>query len=380
MTADSPDSLIDAEAQAAGISCPPSPAEAAWDGRERRAQPRQMSGQGGESRDVARLLSSHRDWRVNTADPMKSVVFSSKASGGQLAPLAGQSPMGVPYRPVFYALQGAIANYRVKAMSDPANKGEVPRSFAVNVEGVRVRVQHVQGDTFHVRVPGDLLPMDKLGLPDGLQRLLMSDALNEGGLVVVCGGYGSGKTTTVNAIVRGRVAKLGGYALVLGNPIEYEYQGFHGVQGQPGYIEQVDLVGLDLDAEIRASMRNFPSGATSIMAYPELVGHMGVGEMLRAANRGNLVFADMHAMNIEGAILNLVSMARADNEPYARELLGNSLRLVIHQRSHVQAGSKRLHVAVKHLAVDKALGSAIGNTAVSLPQVFAGSLAFKGGQ
>lgn len=329
--------------------------------------------------DVGDLLRRHRDWRIDIESPMKSVVFTSSATGGQLAPIAGESPLGAPYRSVFYALQGAIESYRVRFMALPANKGLAPRSFAVNVEGVRIRAQHVQGATFHVRVPGDLLPIEKLGLSPELTRLLLSEALNEGGLVIVCGGYGAGKTTTVNAIVRSRIAKLGGYALVLGSPIEYEYHGFHGVQGQPGYIEQVDLMGLDLESEIRASMRNFPSGATSIMAYPELVGHAGVGEMLRAANRGNLVFADMHALNVEGAILNLVSMARADNEPYARELLGNCLRLVLHQTSHVQASTKKLHVVVKHLMVNSSLRSGIGNVQVPLPQIFAGSLALKGG-
>lgn len=329
--------------------------------------------------DVASLLRRHRDWRVDIENPMKSVVFSSHVSGGQLAPIAGESPMGAPYRSVFYALQGAIESQRVKFIAAPSNRGVAPRSFAVNIESVRVRVQHVQGSTFHVRVPGELLTIERLGLSPDLTKLLLSESLNEGGLVIVCGGYGSGKTTTVNAIVRSRIAKLGGYALVLGSPIEYEYHGFHGVQGQPGYIEQVDLLGLDLEAEIRASMRNFPSGATSIMAYPELVGQSGVGEMLRAANRGNLVFADMHAMNIEGAILNLVSMARADNELFGRELLGNCLRLVIHQTSHVQAVTKKLHVVVKHLLVNSSLRSGIGNVQVPLPQIFAGSLALKGG-
>lgn len=322
--------------------------------------------------EVAELLQRHRDWRVNVTEPMRSVIFASGNFGSQLAPIPCESQLGRPYKPVFLSLSRAIQAHRHagRVASDA-------RSFALDLFGVRVRVQHVQESTYHVRVCGKLLPLEKLGIPGELMHLLVSEELNEGGLVVVCGGYGSGKTTTVNAIVRERVNRLGGYALVLGNPIEYEYRGFHGTQERPGYIEQVDLSGLNLVDEIKASMRNFPSGATSILAYPELIGPTGVGEMLRAANRGNLVFADMHALNIEGAILNLVAMGEIDGERYARDLLGNSLKLILHQRSHISPPGRRLNVVIRHLAVDKALRAAIGNTSIPLGQIFAGSLAMK---
>jgi Tfp pilus assembly pilus retraction ATPase PilT len=323
--------------------------------------------------DICGLLQRHRDWRVNIAEPLRSVIFASSSTGAQLAPIPCDSKPGQPYKPVFLSLGRAIQAHRATGRN-----GADSRSFAIDLHGVRVRVQHVQDATFHVRVCGELLPMEKLGIPGELTNTLLGEGLNEGGLVVVCGGYGSGKTTTVNAIVRERVNRLGGYALVLGNPIEYEYRGFHGTQDRPGYIEQVDLSGLNLVDEIKASMRNFPSGATSILAYPELIGPTGVGEMLRAANRGNLVFADMHALNIEGAILNLVAMGEIDGERYARELLGNSLKLIVHQRSHINPPGKRLNVAIRHLSVDKALRAAIGNTSMPLAQIFAGSLAMKG--
>lgn len=323
--------------------------------------------------DVATLLQRHRDWRVNIADPLKSVIFSSSVAGAQLAPIPCDSLLGQPYKPVLLSLGRAIQAHRARSTPEADL-----RSFALDLHGVRVRVQHVQDATYHVRVCGKLLPLEKLGIPGDLMAKLLSDELNEGGLVVVCGGYGSGKTTTVNAIVRERVNRLGGYALVLGNPIEYEYRGFHGTQARPGYIEQVDLSGLNLVEEIKASMRNFPAGATSIMAYPELIGPVGVGEMLRAANRGNLVFADMHALNIEGAILNLVAMGEIDGERYARELLGNSLKLILHQRSHLTPPARRLNVVIRHLSVDKSLRAAIANTSLPLAQIFAGSLAMKG--
>lgn len=330
----------------------------------------------GAAQSVPGLISQHRDWRIETAEPEKSVVFQSgRHAGGQLSPLSGLSAQGATYLPAFYALSAAIEKARreyVLLSQSEGRQGGEPRSFAVNVQGIRCRVQRVSDSRFHVRIPSALLPMSRMGMPEALKSYLLSHELDSGGLVVVCGSYGSGKTNTVNAVVRERIDRRGGYGLVLGNPIEYEYAGFHGSNKTPGFVEQVNLVGLDVAAEIRASMRNFPSGATSILAYPELIGHEGVGEMLRAANRGNLVFADMHALNIDASLLNLVSMGEQDGERYSRELLGNALRLVIHQRMSVMPEAARgVHVSFTHVRATRTLKAMLVDTAMPLSKVLA---------
>lgn len=323
-----------------------------------------------DSQSLAQMLLLHRDWRIDAVEPDKSVVFMSAArAGAQLSPVSGDSRSGRDLLPVFYALAQAIEVHRRKLMvqAGKTDGSAEPRTFAIVVQGVRCRVQLVQDTRYHVRVPSELMGFSQLGMPDGLKRKLTSSDLDGGGLVVVCGGYGSGKTTTVNAIVRQRIEARGGYALVLGHPIEYEYAGFHGSNAQPGYIEQVDLVGLDMGAEVRASMRNFPAGAVSILAYPELIGSEGVGEMLRAANRGNLVFADMHALNVEASILNLVSMGEQDGEGYARDLLANSLRLIIHQKMvSMPNATQGMMVSYTSIMVNRSMRAAIVDRSVTL--------------
>jgi Tfp pilus assembly pilus retraction ATPase PilT len=332
--------------------------------------------------ELSRLIQLHRDWRIDTSSPDKSVVFmSGQSAGAQLSPVSGQSKAGREFLPVFYALAQSIESYRRRHMMQlgRVDAASDPRTFAVLVQGVRCRVQMVQEGRYHVRVPSELLQFSRLRMPEGLQTKLLSHELDTGGLVVVCGGYGSGKTSTVNAVVRERIDCRGGYALVMGNPIEYEYAGFHGSTAKPGYIEQVDLVGLDLDAEIKASMRNFPAGAVSILAYPELIGSSGVGEMLRAANRGNLVFADMHALNIEASIINLVSMGEQDNESYTRELLGNSLRLVIHQKMAAMPNSDRgVSVAYSYIAINRSMRAAIVDRSMPLSKAITSVLSLPG--
>lgn len=337
------------------------------------------------SGSLADLIRMHRDWRIDTTDPVLSVAFrSGGTAGSQLSPVSGESIPGRALLPAFYALAHAVDAYRRKYMMDMGrvDMSAQPRAFAVVVQGVRCRVQMVQEARYHIRVPSELLSLSHMGMPDTLRARMLSSQLDAGGLVVICGGYGSGKTSTVNAVVRERIETRGGYALVMGNPIEYQYAGFHGSTAKPGYIEQVDLVGMDLSAEIKASMRNFPAGAVSILAYPELIGSQGVGEMLRAANRGNLVFADMHALNIEASIINLVSMGQQDGESFSRELLGNSLQMVVHQKMASVLNKKteksEMKVTYESVVVNRGMKAAIVDQSIPLSRAITGVLSTTG--
>lgn len=330
---------------------------------------------------VYQSIRRFRDWRIDLRSRDQSVVFTPQKSSSQLGVIVAGSMHGKGLSQAFAALESGLATaMRALSMGDRP----IPRYFTCTIEGVRLRAQHVREQTYHLRVIGELLSLEALGMPSALKEYLMSSQLDSGGLVVICGGYGSGKTTTVNAVIKARVENNGGYAMVLGAPIEYTFQGLHGTQERPGYVEQLDVSGKDLSEEVRAAMRNFPSGATSILAFPEVLGAAGVGEMLRAANRGNLVLADMHAKNIEGAITLLASMAALDGEPYGRELLGNALQAVVLQHSSLKGrtgaqGSGQLQVGMKHKVIDSTLRAGIANIHLPLPQLFAGNLSMNGG-
>lgn len=327
---------------------------------------------------IGKSIAKLRDWRIDIDDPLRSVAFATTGRvGAQLAPVSAIGSGVVDVVPCFVELARAIrahvALLRERQIADGLRRAtdfEVPATLALTVDGTRCRVQHVSPNRFHVRVTHRLIDFSRLGMPKDLESMLLSGALNQGGLVVVCGGYGSGKTSTVNSTIRARVEKWGGYALVMASPIEYDFAGFHGSQARPGYVEQIDLAGLDVAAEIRRSMRNFPSGATSILGYPELIGHEGCAEMLRHANRGNLVFADMHAINPAACLLNLVSMAESDGERHARQHLANSLRLIVHQSVCPDPNSPHgMRVAFESVEIDRTRIAALMDEELPLARV-----------
>lgn len=332
-------------------------------------------GDHGAEQAVAAVIAKHRDWRIDTIDPTSSVAFASVSRrGGQIAPLSSAGKGGRLIAEAFGLLAKGISDWQKQDRAAVLGRGlrrasdyDEPPSFAMTVLGVRCRVQRITSRRFHVRVTSNLIELDRTGMPRALRAKLLDSSLSEGGLVVVSGGYGSGKSSTVNAAIRARIERWGGYALAMGSPIEYEFSGFHGTQDRPGYVEQVDLVGLDLEQAIQSTMRNFPSGATSILGYPELVSHRGTAEMLRHANRGNLVFADMHALNAVGCILNLVSMAESDGEGNARQQLANSLKLIIHQSTAPDSGAASgMRVAFESIEVTSNMRAALIDRAIPL--------------
>jgi Tfp pilus assembly pilus retraction ATPase PilT len=350
-------------------------------------------GKGGGSGDwsgeemIAGLLTTHRDWRVDLEDGVNSFVFMIGMGGRTgVSPVSARSPEGRKLERVFERLSQTVEAHfaELLSVSEPeagdvdaiSGKGaalrlESARRFAITVAGVRCRVQHILGRRFHIRVTSDLIEFDRLGLPMSVQRAVLGEALDEGGLVIVCGNYGSGKTSTRDAIIRQRVRTRGGYALVMGDPIEYKYSGFHGTNACPGYVEQVDLAGRDLAAEVKASMRNFPAGAVSIMAFPELLSSEGAGEILRAANHGSLVFCDMHASNITAALLNLVAKGELDGERNSRDLLANSLKMILHLTmspapNGPNSGQRSVAITARHQMIERRHQAAIADPSTPL--------------
>lgn len=290
-------------------------------------------GQNDSGKSVGDIVRLYHDWRIHLASPDRSVVFAPV--GGKIAPCSSNLPDGTDLNFIFFRIADSIRDELKTQKKDI-------RSFSVNVDGTLCRAERVNADTYHLRVVSDLIEFEKLGLPQNLVSHLMSSDMDRGGLIIVCGSYGCGKTTTVTSVVRERLRRRGGLAVLIGSPVEYWIHGFHGVQSLPGYIEQIDISSGSLKEEIHSVMRSFATGSPGILVFPELRSTECVGEMLRAANRGSLVFLDMHALNIDASILNLVSMAEQDGEQLARALIGNSLRLVLHQSMTYRTGAYKV--------------------------------------
>lgn len=198
-------------------------------------------------------------------------------------------------------------------------------------DGSRWRVQKMREGRYALRRLRDTCPeLDMLGLPQWIKTMLLAARMREsGGLVVICGLTGAGKTTTFSASIAARLRHHGGYCLTIEDPPEDLLEGPHG----QGYCEQIDADGVGgYSAAIHAALRCFPAKDQSMLGYGEVRDAATAAELLRVAVDGHLVLVTMHSKSIPAGLQRLSALARAAGENEANELLAASFQLAIHQR------------------------------------------------
>jgi len=190
-------------------------------------------------------------------------------------------------------------------------------------DGYRLRVNaHYQRDTVAIsfRVISNRLPqIDQLNLPEIVREL--TDLPR--GLVLVTGHTGSGKSTTLAAMVGLINTKYKKRVITLEDPVEYA------MDNQMCIVEQ---------REIGSDCPNFASGLRHVLRQdPDII---MVGEMrdlettsstITAAETGHLVFSTLHTINAPQTIERIIDIYPANQQNQIRTMLANTLRAVISQ-------------------------------------------------
>lgn len=164
-----------------------------------------------------------------------------------------------------------------------------------------------------------------------LLKYLLNDRLSKGGLVLVCGTPGNGKSTTCSAIVQDRLRKLGGHCNTVEDPVEMP---LHGSQGDRGYCIQREIYGKESFAgAVRDTLRGYPTNVNNILLIGEIRDSETAELVIRAAIDGRLVVSTVHAESVVAGVRKLLSYASKSElgKEQAEDLLSVSLRAVIHQ-------------------------------------------------
>lgn len=197
--------------------------------------------------------------------------------------------------------------------------------FAVSFSGTRWRVNSsvsLHGRTIITRrIPKDIPFIGDLGVPEYLKEVINKNA----GIFLICGATGSGKTTTLAAMLellnRTRAVKI----ITLENPVEFVYES-----------KMADII----QREIGSNTPSFASGIRSAMRQdPDvvLVGEIRDKETAEAAlelaETGHLVFATIHAEKTIGAVDRLMGLFKNDsNQSMRLASLSSSLIAVMAQK------------------------------------------------
>jgi len=147
-----------------------------------------------------------------------------------------------------------------------------------------------------LRKSGGIPTLQDLGLMGTALKNLETSILKPHGIILVCGPTGSGKTTTLYAVLS-RLNTTRVNIVSLEDPVEYQIAGVNQVQVNPG-------VGLTFASGLRAFLRQDPN----IILVGEIRDKETTDLALQAALTGHLVFSTLHTSNAAGALPRLLDL------------------------------------------------------------------------
>lgn len=210
--------------------------------------------------------------------------------------------------------------------------GEEIKDWRIEVEGASFRVHFektISGNWLLFRRVTDKTPQIEELIPPAIRHLLIHDALLKGGLIVVAGAAGEGKSTTCAATVVSRLKKFGGLCWTIEDPAEFPLNGTHG----EGICRQTELVGDQSLAEaIKEKKRAFPAKTHGILMLGEVRDEAAIGQALQAALSGLLVIVTLHSNDVISAITRIINSGGTGGSSHWRNIVAQVLKMVINQR------------------------------------------------
>ena len=167
-------------------------------------------------------------------------------------------------------------------------------------------------------------------MPDAYYRV----AAEKNGIVLVTGATGSGKTTSLAAVINEINEKNSLHIITLEDPIEYTHT------QKKATINQREL-GKDFDTfatGLRAALRQAPK----VILVGEMRDRESVEIALNASETGHLVLSTLHTIDAGQTINRILGMFAVDEENQIRTRLADSLRWIICQRLLPKVGGGRI--------------------------------------
>jgi len=207
--------------------------------------------------------------------------------------------------------------------------------FAISLPGGggRFRV-HVFRQRGHVAVVLRLVPLEiptieGLGLPEILGDLIM----HRRGLLLMVGATGSGKSTTLAAMLNHRNACMSGHILTIEDPVEFNHPNLRSIVNQ----REIGIDTLSYERALRAAVREAPD----VILIGEIRDRETMDAALQLANTGHLAVSTLHANNAHQALERVINMFPQDQHKELFMDLALNLRAVLSQRLVPDVHGKR---------------------------------------
>ena len=186
-------------------------------------------------------------------------------------------------------------------------------------------------------LPAEPPTLSSLGLPDEVARL----ARLPRGLVLVTGPTGSGKTTTLAALVGEINRSSARHVVTIEDPIEYEHA------HRSSVVEQVEIGtdAPDFASALRAALRQAPD----VLVIGEMRDPETMSIALAAAETGHLVLSTLHSSDTAGAVARLADSFPPERQGTVRQEIAMSIAAILSQHLLPRADGRGRVVAVELL-------------------------------
>jgi twitching motility protein PilT len=180
------------------------------------------------------------------------------------------------------------------------------------------RQLHGMGAVFR-EIPNKIMTLDELGLPLVMKRL----ALLPKGLVLVTGPTGSGKSTTLAAIIDHANRSRKDHILTVEDPIEFVHQNINCTVNH----REVGRHTRSFGAALRGALREDPD----IIMVGEMRDLETISLAIEAAETGHLVFATLHTISASKTVDRIIEVFPSHQQGQIRATLADALRAVVAQ-------------------------------------------------
>ncbi|MEE1896519.1 PilT/PilU family type 4a pilus ATPase [Pseudomonas otitidis] len=175
----------------------------------------------------------------------------------------------------------------------------------------------------------DIPRFEDLKLPEVLLKVVMEKR----GLVLFVGGTGSGKSTSLAALIDYRNRNSGGHIITIEDPVEYVHR------HKKSIINQRE-VGVDTRS-FHAALKNTLRQAPDVILIGEIRDRETMEHALAFADTGHLAISTLHANNANQALDRIINFFPEERRPQLLNDLGNNLKAFVSQRLVRTSDGKR---------------------------------------
>jgi twitching motility protein PilT len=230
--------------------------------------------------------------------------------------------------------KAALERFEAKDGADFAYTLEGRGRFRVNV----MRHLNGMGAVFRA-IPSKALTLDELKLPEAVRQMCRSN----NGLILVTGKTGSGKSTTLAAMIDDINTRVKGHILTVEDPIEFVHERKNCLISQ----REIGVHSPSFAAAVHSALREDPD----VILVGELRDLETMSIAVTAAEMGILVMGTLHTNGAAQTVDRMVNVFPSDKQSHVRTMLSTSLRGVVSQQL-LQRADKQGRVAALEILVN----------------------------